>query len=175
MIWPANMGITEYCKYISNTFGEKINTKTAVLITGAAGLIGYSIWRWGSRPKGMPPGPIRVPIIGSWLLLISNHEERFHCMRQLADKHGGIFSVYVGNRWVGYLIKTITCMKRVKLCFHLCIWSASTFFQLSLKLCFHLYTYSTYTILITSGQVWKYEVFPFIHMCMHHPLLQGAI
>lgn len=59
-------------------------------------LIALCVWRYGSVPSNLPPGPTGLPILGSSLSTWNNatlHPQ----LRQWAQNYGPVFRVYVGN------------------------------------------------------------------------------
>ncbi|KEP51678.1 putative cytochrome P450 family protein [Rhizoctonia solani 123E] len=59
--------------------------------------IGY-FWHWqGSRRKRMPPGPIRVPILGNLGLLQLKRTDIFDQLRELNLKYGPLASLKLGS------------------------------------------------------------------------------
>ena len=69
---------------------------TAALGIGAAGLV--ALWVASHRrPRGSPPGPTRIPFIGTTAL--SGDRDKFiDEMNKLLKEYGNIFSFYVGDR-----------------------------------------------------------------------------
>ncbi|KAK4941895.1 hypothetical protein LTR10_018225 [Elasticomyces elasticus] len=60
-----------------------------------AGLV-YRLLQVGKRPKGMPPGPPTMPIVGNLLQLPKeNIHEKF---REWAQEYGEIYSIMLGNQ-----------------------------------------------------------------------------
>ena len=69
---------------------------TTVLVAGTVGLLSYFVWSH-RRPKGVPPGPVRVPIMGT--LAFSGDNNKF--LDELSDlrkEYGDILSVYMADR-----------------------------------------------------------------------------
>uniref|UniRef100_A0A0L8I4Z8 Cytochrome P450 n=1 Tax=Octopus bimaculoides TaxID=37653 RepID=A0A0L8I4Z8_OCTBM len=59
-------------------------------------LTGVLIWMLMRRPKGIPPGPVRIPILGSTALFTGTHPGEV--LTSLQRQYGDIFSIYVGNK-----------------------------------------------------------------------------
>ena len=66
-------------------------------------LLGIIIYYWKSRtskPKNFPPGPPRYPLVGSASLITppnSNKPNVFWGIRELANKYGDIYGLYLGS------------------------------------------------------------------------------
>jgi cytochrome P450 len=61
-----------------------------------AGILLYQLSRIGRRPKGMPPGPPTIPIMGN---LHQLPKENVHVkFKEWADQYGDIYSVMLGNQ-----------------------------------------------------------------------------
>ncbi|KIW96772.1 uncharacterized protein Z519_02163 [Cladophialophora bantiana CBS 173.52] len=66
-----------------------------LVLTVLAGLV-YQCLQMGKRPKGMPPGPRTLPIVGN---LHQLPKENVHLkFKEWADKYGEIYSVMLGNQ-----------------------------------------------------------------------------
>ncbi len=74
-----------------------INT-TIVLATVAVGLLTYVIMSY-RRPKGAPPGPMRIPIVGTTYFSSDISKLKME-VKQLKELYGNVFSFYLGNRSV---------------------------------------------------------------------------
>ncbi|GAB1599687.1 cytochrome P450 2U1-like [Argonauta hians] len=59
-------------------------------------LTGVLIWILMRRPKGIPHGPVRIPILGSTALFTGAHPA--DAIAGLRQQYGDIFSIYVGNK-----------------------------------------------------------------------------
>lgn len=73
-------------------------TPTSTLIAVLAGLVTYLVITARRRPKGIPPGPPAIPILGS-LPFINFKDLNRECIR-LAEVYGDVFSIYFGPRLV---------------------------------------------------------------------------
>ena len=96
------MGITDflvYAKDMANRAHDLVTARvspTTALLGGAGVLGGLYLWSL-RRPKGAPPGPLHIPIIGSNSLnIIGAPEDMFEGIRKQGEAYGGIYSVYVG-------------------------------------------------------------------------------
>lgn len=75
-----------------------LDLATVLIFLGTLGLL-LSVWR--QRPHGLPPGPPRIPIIGSTALFSSSDPAQV--LVQLRRRYGDIFSLYVGNKMLIFL------------------------------------------------------------------------
>lgn len=79
-------------------FFSALDLATVLIFLGTLGLL-LSVWR--QRPHGLPPGPPRIPIIGSTALFSSSDPAQV--LVQLRRRYGDIFSLYVGNKMLIFL------------------------------------------------------------------------
>lgn len=75
-----------------------LDLTTVLIFLGTLGLL-MSVWR--QRPHGLPPGPPRIPIIGSTALFSSSDPAQV--LVELRRRYGDIFSLYVGNKLLIFL------------------------------------------------------------------------
>ena len=68
----------------------------ALLVAGTAGLVSYMIW-YHRRPRGAPPGPVRLPLIGS-TMLGADPNKFGDFINNWRQKYGDIFSFYFANQ-----------------------------------------------------------------------------
>ncbi|XP_072035619.1 cytochrome P450 1A1-like [Amphiura filiformis] len=74
---------------------SSLNTSTIILL-----VVSFLIYAWYknvSRPAGLPPGPVALPIVGNIFELTKGplHEE----FNTIAKKYGDIFSIKIGSNW----------------------------------------------------------------------------
>lgn len=72
-------------------------TVTSVLSCLAVFLVFYIAYRYLSAPRGLPPGPRGLPIVGYFPFLGKSPHEKF---RQLGKKYGNVFSFYIGKQLI---------------------------------------------------------------------------
>ncbi len=79
-------------------FGCEISQKAAIL-TGAVGLVSCLIWSY-RRPRGVPPGPVRVPLIGTFAIFKSDVNEVKDPAKitEAKKKYGTVSSCYFGPK-----------------------------------------------------------------------------
>ena len=71
-----------------------VNPSTA-LLAGATGLATYYFMNYG-KPKGTPPGPKRVPLVGT-TAFSGDKNQIMAEMRKLKEEYGDIYSFYFGG------------------------------------------------------------------------------
>ena len=71
-------------------------TPTSTLVAAIAGLVAYLVITAKHCPKGIPPGPAAIPVLGS-LPFINYKDFNRECIR-LAEVYGDVFSLYFGPR-----------------------------------------------------------------------------
>lgn len=70
-------------------------SKNHYIIATISPLISYWVWKYLSRPKNLPPGPINVPFFGgAWVLTSSPFKD----FENLWKNYGDIVSIYVGSK-----------------------------------------------------------------------------
>ncbi|XP_072042983.1 cytochrome P450 1A4-like [Amphiura filiformis] len=75
-----------------STFVGEIFSITVVLLTILGSLIYWSI----RRPRGMPPGPMGLPIVGNMFSFMDEPHIKF---KEMTKQYGNIFAVKMGQRW----------------------------------------------------------------------------
>ena len=97
----SNGGVSMETLVESPTFSiyfSVLDRATVLIFFGTLVLL-LSVWR--QRPHGLPPGPLRIPIIGSTALFSSSDPAQV--LVQLRSRYGDIFSLYVGNKMLIFL------------------------------------------------------------------------
>ncbi|XP_025069809.1 cytochrome P450 2H1-like isoform X2 [Alligator sinensis] len=77
---------------------ELLGTTTGFLAVCISCLFFFSVWRMISSNRKLPPGPIRLPIVGSTLQL--SIKDLPQTMEKLSEKYGPVFTIYMGTRRV---------------------------------------------------------------------------
>ncbi|XP_059585669.1 cytochrome P450 2H1 [Alligator mississippiensis] len=77
---------------------ELLGTTTGFLAVCISCLVFFSVWRMISSNRKLPPGPIRLPIVGSALQL--SIKDLPQTMEKLSEKYGPVFTIYMGTRRV---------------------------------------------------------------------------
>ncbi|KAF4533482.1 hypothetical protein B566_EDAN000967 [Ephemera danica] len=58
----------------------------------------YVVSFWGKRPRNFPPGPPRVPLLGTVLSMYSSSKSPQELLMHLADKYGPLTGLFLGAR-----------------------------------------------------------------------------
>ncbi|XP_029650979.1 cytochrome P450 2J5-like [Octopus sinensis] len=83
---------------MQSTFPTPPDLTTLIIFLGTLGLL-LSVWK--QRLEGLPPGPPRIPIVGSTVLFSSS--DLAEVLAQLRKRYGDIFSLHVGNKMLIFL------------------------------------------------------------------------
>ncbi|XP_072046600.1 cytochrome P450 1A1-like [Amphiura filiformis] len=80
--------------FVETIFTTSSGTITVALLTILASLIYWNV----RRPRGMPPGPTGLPILGN--LLDFGDKPPYVTFKEMTKKYGNVFSVKMGQRWM---------------------------------------------------------------------------
>lgn len=83
---------------MQSTFPTPPDLTTLIIFLGTLGLL-LSVWK--QRLEGLPPGPPRIPILGSTALFSSS--DLAEVLSQLRKRYGDVFSLYVGNKMLIFI------------------------------------------------------------------------